>query len=274
MMTRRTLLTGTAVLLPAAESPLRIVDTHVHFYDPGRPGGVPWPSPKETVLYRRCMPVDFQKLTSANVILIEASRLFEDNQWILDLAAKHSFILGCVGNLNPADAAFAAQIERFRANKKFLGIRLAANRAQDHFDRLKPLEDAGLSLDLIGNEEMYGLAARLSDRYPKLRMILDHLPLAKSDASVRDLQGRDNVYAKVSWILRGSNDTLKAHLEALDEVWNVFGENRVVYGTNWPVSDLIAPYSKIQETAIAYFKTKPLDKYLSGNSQSIYRWGK
>jgi L-fuconolactonase len=66
----------------------------------------------------------------------------------------------------------------------------------------------------------------------------------------------------------------KAHIEALDEVWSVFGENRVVYGSNWPVSDLIAPYSKIQETAIAYFKTKPLDKYLSGNSQSIYRWGK
>jgi len=251
-----------------------IMDTHVHFYDPQRPGGVPWPSPKETVLYRRAMPSDYQALSKARVIIVEASKLFSDNQWILDLAAKHPFVGGCVGNLDPSDAAFAQQVATFAGNPKFLGIRLGTNRAQEHFDKLKPLEDAGLALDLIGNAEMFPLAARLSDRYPKLRMILDHLPLGKPEASINELRDRKNVYAKVSWILRKADDKLENHLEALDEVWSVFGENRVVYGSNWPVSDLVVPYTKIQETAIAYFRKKPLQKYLIDNSRAIYRWGR
>jgi predicted TIM-barrel fold metal-dependent hydrolase len=271
-MNRRRLLLAAASAAFGAETP--IMDTHVHFYDPARPGGVPWPSPKDKVLYRRAMPADYQALSKAHVIIVEASRLFSDNQWILDLAAQHRFVAGCVGNLDPADAAFAQHIADFKKNPKFLGIRLGVNRAQENLDKLKPLEDAGLALDLIGNAEMYPLAARLSDRYPKLRMILDHLPLAQQDAGIRELRERKNVYAKVSWILRAPDDKLEGHLEALDEVWSVFGENRVVYGSNWPVSDLIVPYSKIQETAIEYFRKKPLKKYLWENSRAIYRWGK
>lgn len=274
MRTRRELLWASAASAFGADAAPEIMDTHVHFYDTQRPGGVPWPSPKDKVLYRRAMPSDYQSVSKARVILVEASRLFSDNQWILDLARQYAFIGGCVGNLDPSDPAFARHVEAFRRNPKFLGIRLGANRAQENFERLNPLEDAGLALDLIGNAEMYPLAARLSDRYPKLRLILDHLPLAQRDTSIGELRGRKNVFAKVSWILRGPEDKLENHLEALDEVWSVFGENRVVYGSNWPVSDLVVPYSKIQETAIAYFKTKPLKKYLTDNSQAIYRWGK
>ena len=250
ILNRRRLLCVAATSAFGADAPPEIMDTHVHFYDPERPGGVPWPSPTEKVLYRPAMPSDYQSLSKARVIIVEASKLFSDNQWILDLAAKNPFVGGCVGNLDPSDTAFAQHVAAFRKNPKFLGIRLGTNRAQEHFDKLKPLEDADLSLDLIGNAEMYPLAARLSDRYPKLRMILDHLPLAKPDASIRELQGRRNVYAKVSWILRGPDDKLENHLEALDEVWSVFGENRVVYGSNWPVSDLVVPYSKIQEVTV------------------------
>ncbi len=261
--------TVAAVALGADED--RIVDTHVHFYDPFREGGVPWPPSTDKILYRRAMPEDYRALSKARVIVVEASRLFSDNQWILDLAARYRFIVGCVGNLDPSDAAFARHIDRFRKNRRFLGIRLSTKAAEANFGKLAPLEQAGLSLDLIGNGEMYGLAARLSDSYPKLRMILDHLPLAKPDASIRLLAGRGNVYAKVSWILRGGDDRLENHLEALDEVWSVFGENRVVYGSNWPVSDTVVPYSKVQETAIAYFRRKPLHKYLFANSRDAYR---
>ena len=273
-MNRRQLLLGATALAFGADAAQEIMDTHVHFYDPARPGGVLWPSPNEKVLYRRAMPSDYQALSKARVIIVEASRLFSDNQWILHLAAKHPFVGGCVGNLDPSDAAFAQQVATFAGNPKFLGIRLGTNRAQEHFDKLKPLEDAGLSLDLIGNADIYPLATRLSDRYPTLRIILDHLPLAEPDASIGELRQRKNVYAKVSWILRKPDDRLENHLQALDEVWSVFGEDRVVYGSNWPVSDLVVPYSKIQETAIAYFRKKPLQKYLVDNSRAIYRWGK
>ncbi len=275
MMTRREWSSlAVAPLLGVAAEDLEIMDTHVHFYDPFRPAGVPWPRKEEKILYRRAMPEDYRKLSKARVLIVEASPWFEDNQWILDVAAKHaSWIGGCVGHLDPAKPDFEKHVERFRRNPKFLGIRLGTKAAEESFAKLGPLEKAGLALDLIGNEEMYPLAARLSDRYPALRMILDHLPLAKQDPSIRELRGRTNVYAKVSWILRSADDKLTNHLDALDEVCSVFGEDRVVYGSNWPVCDLVAPYGKVQETAIEYFRKKPLRKYLLANSRAAYRWG-
>jgi L-fuconolactonase len=271
-VSRRGLLFSGVSLAAAEVSQADIVDTHVHFYDPFRPEGVPWPRKEEKILYRRVMPEDYQKLSKAKVIIVEASPLVEDNQWILDLARRHKFILGCVGNLDPSNVEFRRDLTRFAANAQFLGIRLSSGRAKENLEKLDPLVKANLSLDLIGNAEIYGIAARLSDRYPNLRIILDHLPLAQRETSIFELKGRPNVYAKVSWILRGPDDTVANHIEALDELWTIFGKDRVVYGTNWPVSDLIVPYDKVQEAALAYFRTKPLKKYLSQNAKKAYRW--
>ena len=273
MMTRRDLLALTTASAFGV-APDEIVDTHVHFYDPERPGGVPWPAKTDKILYRRAMPEDYQAISKARVLIVEASSLFSDNQWILGLSEMHRWIEGFIGHLDPADSAFAKHVEHFQTNPKFLGIRLSTNAARAAFEKLAPLEQAGMSLDLIGNGEMYMLAALLSDRYPKLHIILNHLPLAKPDASIGELKGRANIYAKVSWILRHASDRLENHLEALDEVWQVFGENRVVYGSNWPVCETVVPYSKVQQTAITYFRQKPLYKYLFTNSRAAYRWGK
>lgn len=273
MMTRRDLLALTTASAFGVE-PDEIVDTHVHFYDPDRPGGVPWPAKTDKILYRRAMPENYQTISKARCLIVEASPLFSDNQWILGLSEIHRWIEGFIGHLDPADSAFAKHVEHFQKNPKFLGIRLSTDAARAAFEKLAPLEQAAMSLDLIGNGEMYMLAARLSDRYPNLRIILNHLPLTIPDASIRELTKRKNIYAKVSWILRHADDRLENHLEALDEVWQVFGENRVVYGSNWPVCDTVVPYSKVQQTAITYFRQKPLHKYLFTNSRAAYRWGK
>ena len=42
------------------DSRLHAIDTHTHFYDPSRPGGVPWPSPQDIQLYRTTLPHDFE----------------------------------------------------------------------------------------------------------------------------------------------------------------------------------------------------------------------
>lgn len=273
-MTRRCFLSAAsaATWTLAATATPDILDTHVHFYDPERPGGVPWPRPTEKTLYRRVLPEHYQALSQASVIVVEASPLLADNDWILDLAAKHSFIRGCVGNLDPASPNFAANLENYRANPNFLGIRLGVAKASGALQAIAQLESAGLTLDLIGDHAMFPLAANLAQRYPKLRIVLDHLPLAQQDPSIGELKRHRNVYAKVSWILRSPQDTLENHREHLSEVVKTFGEDRVLYGSNWPVSDLIVPYAKIQETAVAYFKDKALDKYLKVNSQAAYRW--
>ena len=96
----------TSGLFVRTDEPVPVIDTHVHFYDPTRPQGTPWPPRDLAVLYKPHLPMDFRKATSglgiAGVIVVEASDWLEDNQWILDLAKDEPLIVGFVGNLDPA----------------------------------------------------------------------------------------------------------------------------------------------------------------------------
>ena len=114
---------------PKSTAPLTIIDTHTHFYDPTRAGGVPWPGKGDALLYRPTLPADYraqpvpQPVTAT--VVVEASPLFEDNQWILDLAARDKFIVGFVGHLKPGEDAFAGHLKRFAANPLYRGIRVS-----------------------------------------------------------------------------------------------------------------------------------------------------
>src|SRR3954452_10063610 len=102
----------------AAEvKPLDAIDAHTHFYDPTRRGGVPWPDPKDKLLYRKVLPDEFAKVAGkhgvASTVAVEASPLLEDNQWLLDFAAREKVIVGVVGRLDPAGDPFPTHLKRF-----------------------------------------------------------------------------------------------------------------------------------------------------------------
>jgi predicted TIM-barrel fold metal-dependent hydrolase len=106
------------------------IDAHTHFYDPRRPGGIPWPSKGDTVLYRPVLPDDLWRVAPrlTGTVVVEASPRLEDNQWILDLAETDQHtdqrIVGCVGHLTPGTPEFASHLTRFAANRLFRGIRI------------------------------------------------------------------------------------------------------------------------------------------------------
>src|SRR5438552_18312865 len=82
-----------------------IVDTHIHLFDTRRPQGVPWPPKDDRVLYRPALPPRYRKVIAGlgvvGAIEVECSPWFEDNQWVLGVAAQDSIIVGTVGNLDP-----------------------------------------------------------------------------------------------------------------------------------------------------------------------------
>src|SRR5256885_1475686 len=122
-LSRRALLAS-----PFLAAPVPVLDVHTHFYNPGRPGGVPWPPKTDPVLYRRVMPDEFQRLTFGlgvrGTVVVEASALLEDNQWILDMAKEHPIVRGFIGHLSPGTPEFAGHLQRFGKNPLFRGIRL------------------------------------------------------------------------------------------------------------------------------------------------------
>ena len=272
-MLRRTFLGSTLCALAAP--PPRAIDAHVHFYDPRRPGGVPWPPATDKLLYRPVLPRDFVQLTQPfgvqGVILVEASPLLEDNQWVLDLARHNPIIKGVVGHLPCGSPEFAGYLDRFSRNPLFRGIRLndkaiAAGLAQTAFhDDIKLMADRHLTLDAIGGPGLFPDVLRLTDRHPTLRVVMHHLPVGGDLVGFRD---RPNVYAKVSNVLQANG----VHAD-LDPLWESFGPDRLIYASNWPVSDRVGSYGEVIGLVRKYFAAKgreASDKFFRHNAHSIY----
>jgi predicted TIM-barrel fold metal-dependent hydrolase len=311
-MNRRTFLERTALaaagLLPgslasAAEpSAARIVDTHTHFYDPTRPEGVPWPA-KGSPLYRTVLPRDWLAVASPlgvrETVVVEASKLVEDNAWILDLAAREKCIVGFVGNLPPNEPDFAQHLKRFAANPIFRGIRVSQasllERSDDPAFRagLARLADSGLSLDLNGPPKLHPVAARLAADFPALRIIIDHVGGAGDPTrlsaewrdAMRTLGARRNVSCKVSGLIEQSEASRLKWGEApretayyapiLDHCWECFGEDRLIYGSNWPVCEKGGTYADQFRIVNEYFTAKgsvAREKFFAKNSRESYRW--
>jgi predicted TIM-barrel fold metal-dependent hydrolase len=169
---------------PSAGS-FAVIYTHTHFYDPTRAQGVPWPSREDKLLYRRVLPSDYLGLPVprpvTGTVVVEASPLLEDNQWVLDLAAHEPLVVGFVGNLPVGTKEFAGHLKRFAVNKLFRGIRLRDRRLEGALDDptfvsdLRLLANRDLSLDVVGGREILPFADRLRKEVPDLRIIIDHL---------------------------------------------------------------------------------------------------
>lgn len=272
-----------------------IVDTHTHFYDPTRPQGVPWPDPGDEFLYRRIMPDDFkgeaQSEGVTGTVVVEASAWVEDNQWILDLAAADSFLLGLVGHLEPPDPGFESDLARFADHDQFCGLRLGKAPVDDpaYLRALEQLAAHDLALDLLVGKEWLSGAAQCAARFPGLRIVLNHLahvpvtggrPDEEWVAGIKAAAACPNVFCKVSGMVELAQDAPPPedpayYMPVLDVLWNAFGSDRLLYASNWPVSWRYASYRQVQALAMACFEPKgpvALDKIMGENSREAYRW--
>lgn len=282
----------------AGASPIPIIDTHIHLFDPTRKQGVPWPKPDNPVLYQPALPERYRKLAGPlgikGAIEVEASPWLEDNQWVLDVAAGDKIIVGTVGNLEPGKPDFRKQLDRFHRNPLFLGIRygnlwdrsLVAEIAKPEFVAgLKAMAEAGLVLDTANqNPALLEAAIRVSDAVPSLRIVIDHLPQmtpVAPPALLKELGSRPQIYAKVSEVLRRVDGKVPPetafYKDRLDMMWSTFGEDRLLFGSDWPNSDMWAPYPVVLSVVREYFLRKgqaAAEKYFWQNSVAAYRWVK
>ena len=282
-----------------------IIDTHIHLFDKTRPEGAPYPrdvpgggEPPQGMI---AVPGRYSAIVApfgvVGAIVVEASPRLEDNQWILDQAANAPIIVGLVGRIDPADPAFAKNLERFRRNPLFLGIRqgqldLGLDRP-DYIANLKLLADADCSLDV--DTPRQGMTAtevlvKVLDKVPTLRLVMDHLPdvrfpdrAAKETyvAHLTELGRRPQVYIKLSEVVHKFDDKVSPDLyrykDWLDELWSIFGEDRVMFGSDWPQSEGLEfnSYPNVIGVARAYVATKgaaAMDKVFWKNSSKPYRW--
>ncbi|HEY1766379.1 MAG TPA: amidohydrolase family protein, partial [Terracidiphilus sp.] len=271
--------------LPEAENLAgTVIDGHIHLFDPLRPGGVPWPEKTDTALYKPALPDRYLAQSAhfgiVGAIAIECSPLKSDNQWLLNVAADHSVIVGVVGDLVPNAPDYRDDLDRLHQNPLFLGIRygnlwnrdLAADLDKPGFlDGLKALAAAGLVFESANPDpRLIGAIRRVSDQVPDLRIVVDHLPGAVVPAgqAARDAYGADlralaqnpRVFVKLSQIPVRVNGKLQTdphfYREPLDAIWDLFGENHILFGSDWPNNDHVASYAQTFAIVRGYMARK------------------
>jgi predicted TIM-barrel fold metal-dependent hydrolase len=313
-VSRRAFLTGVAAAAAAAgvvwplqaqAPPIPIIDTHIHLFDPTRPQGAPYsgPRPAPGVAPIASYPDRYRQLAVplgvVGAIKVEASPWIEDNLWVLEVAQKDTIMVGVVGNLEPDKPEFPQYLERYHKNPLFRGIRYGnlwgrditkQSTNTDFISGLKLLAQADLVLD-TANPRVPLLEAmlRISDAVPTLRIVLDHLPAldpaeadqAAYDAALREIGTRPQIYVKLSEIIHRVNGQVSTDLGAyrarLDRLVGVFGDDRILFGSDFPNSDGVAPIDKVFAVAKEYFMVQPrpvAEKYFWKNSIAAYKWVK
>jgi L-fuconolactonase len=291
--------TAVAQALPPA---IPVIDTHIHLFDPGRPGGVPWPKKTDTALYKAALPDRYARIARplgvVGAIVIEASPLVTDNDWVLNQAANHPIIVGMIGDLIPGTASYQGDLERLHANPLFLGIRygnlwdrdLAIDAQKPAFlPGLKMLAERGLVLDSANpNASLIRAIAGVADHLPELRIVIDHLPTARIPAEtaardeywslLRHLAQNKNVFVKLSEVAAARIEETGGpnfYRERLDALWDIFGEDHVLYASDWPNSDHHATYQETISIVRNYVEPKghrAAEKFFWKNSVAAYRW--
>jgi predicted TIM-barrel fold metal-dependent hydrolase len=277
---------------------LPIIDCHVHFYDIKRTEGVTWIKPDNKTLYRSHSPSDYTATAKAagvtGVVIVQAGQHLPDNQWNLDQCkADPNFYHGIVGNLSKVigTAEFRSLFDELCKSKHFLGYRLSGRYqpelTQQFWDDLAYTAEKQRSVDVLANEYSLDDVQLIAKRVPKLKLILNHfgnvtlndqqLP-AEWVKSFREVAKQPNVYCKVSALFgrvkqQPAPTELKFYQPILDLAYESFGPDRLIYGSDWPVSNTTAEYATVVQLTKSYFTpkgTKVMRQVFSENAKAFY----
>lgn len=258
------------------------IDAHIHFFGPGR----------DPLL----LPADWQKVAHPcgvrQAVVIESSPDIEDNRRLLGLAMEHPWIVGVVGRLPVGEEGFDSLLDRFAANRRFRGIRLRSDAVLTGLDQaayvrdLERLADKGLSVDVIGPTQLLA-AERLATLLPQLRVFLEHMAGARITGDKPDPGWLDGIAAaarhperflKVSHVIQSADrDAAAAGLDGyaawLEAVWHAFGDERVVFGSDWPPSRRHATYARIVDLVREFVAARGADiaqRFYTDNARRAY----
>jgi L-fuconolactonase len=281
--------------MPVSERYKRI-DSHQHFWQYS-PAEHAWMTEEMSSIRRDFLPSDLKPLLEglgfAGCVAVQARQNLAETRWLLDLAGQHEFIRGVVGWVDLRSAELDRQLREFAGNRKLVGIRhVVQDETDDEFmlreefrRGIARLAEFGLAYDLLIYPRQLRAAIRLVEEFPKQRFVLDHIakpPIAEGRiepwaSGVRRLAQAPNVSCKVSGMVtearwkgwQGSD--FRPYLEVIFEA---FGTERLMIGSDWPVCTVSAAYESAMGIVLDYIAqlgAEEKDGILGGNCIKFYR---
>ncbi len=247
-----------------------IIDSHQHFWDLDRVE-YPWLVPAYGPIFRSFHPAELEPQLRASgvdrTVLVQSANSFADTDAMLDLAATHDWIGAVVGWVPLEDPAAAARAldERLALQPRFRGVRHLNHDEADPdwlirpavIEGLRVLQSRDLVYEVVAVYPLHlGHVPALARACPDLRIVVDHLgkpPIASGDLGAwkRDLAAaaaHPNVAAKVSGLNTAADWatwTAEDLTEAIGHAIDVFGVERLMVGSDWPVAILAGDYQRV-----------------------------
>ncbi len=273
------------------------VDAHQHFwhFDPVRDR---WITEEMSVLRRDYLPEELESVLAPQgiegTVAVQADQSEEETHFLLGLAQEHPFIFGVVGWVDLLAPDLEERLGTFSGFDRFRGVRHIAQAEADHFlargdvaHRIGLLKGFGLTYDLLVYPRQLHAALSLVARLPEQPFVLDHVakpPIKEGRLEpwatlIKELARSPNVSCKVSGLVTEAEWERWQPLDFrpfLDVVFEAFGPDRVMWGSDWPVCLLAASYRDVWGLVEDYAEAmSPVDreKLFGGNAAEFYGLG-
>lgn len=271
------------------------VDAHHHFWDPDR-GDYGWMSGAPEVLVSKYGPPDLlPHLDAAQIdysVLIQAAPTLAETHYLLSLAEATPKVGAVVGWVDLLDERAADTIESLCGVRWFRGIRPMLQDIEDtawvlRDDLRAPisrLAECGGVFDALGLVRHLGVLNDLAARHPDLAIVLNHaLKPEIADGNFDDwaagmakLATHTHVSCKISGLMTVTGDgwTIAQIKPYVAHLVGVFGADRLMFGSDWPVSTLHGEYQDWTAAMAAFLAGLSADdqaRIWGLNAQRIYR---
>jgi L-fuconolactonase len=269
------------------------VDSHQHFWRLDR-GDYDWLTPALTPIYRDYLPEELAPQISragiSSTILVQAAGTVAETEFMLGLAREHEFIAGVVGWVDFESASAADTIGRLATNPKLVGLRPMIQDIPDPDWMLdtglaaafEAMLDHGLVFDALVLPKHLPALLELTSRYPDLSMVLDHgakPPLATGNLDawkqgISALARESSMTCKLSGLVTEARSADPAVIApAVNHLLEAFGPKRMMWGSDWPVCELVCTYDEWRATTdslLSRLGSSEREQIFSGTARAIY----
>ena len=274
---------------------MNILDTHHHLWDLSL-RSYDWitelPENESIKINRNFLIDDLDVLADENnvtgTICVQAHQSEEEALWLLEIAKNSNLIKGVVCWVDLKNSNIGFSLDKYQTYDKFCGIRHVWHDEKNEdwimdpkvIKGLKTLSERQINFDFLVRPNHLKYIFEVYEKIPKLNGVIDHIakPIIKENIfepwaeNISELSKIDSLNCKISGMVEEMNESQEISIlkNYTDHVIESFGNDKVMFGSNWPVCLTKKSYSEVLEIAKSMSNNLEPEEFFYTNGKSFY----
>ncbi len=271
-----------------------VIDSHVHFWKYNKKDYA-WIDGSMKALQRDYLPSELETVLKRNhvdgCVAVQADTAELETRFLAELSQTHPFIKGVVGWVDLCSADAEERLTEYQGYPVIKGIRHIVQSEPDDFlyredfrHGVSLLKELGYTYDILIFPRQLKAALDFSNAFPGQRFVLDHCAKpAIRDKAIQDwkdgiqaLAENPDITCKLSGLFteaRWKEWSAADFYPYLDVVFDAFGPDRLLYGSDWPVmllSGIYVQWKSLLEKYMEQHLPEDREKIFGGNAVRVY----